>query len=78
MGDPERYRESAEVEKWSEDDPIGIYRRYLLKKKIATAKVLDAEEEKVEEELQEAVQFAESSADPPPEALYEDIFVEGA
>jgi pyruvate dehydrogenase E1 component alpha subunit len=76
MGDPERYRESEEVLKWSEDDPIGIYRRYLIKKKIATAKALDAEEEKVNEELQEAVQFAESSADPPPEALYEDIYVE--
>jgi len=76
MGDPERYRESEEVRKWSEDDPIGIYRRYLIKKKIATAKALDAEEEKVNDELQEAVQFAESSADPPPEALYEDIYVE--
>ena len=48
MGDPERYRESEEVEKWSEDDPIGIYRRHLLKKKLATAKALDAEEEKVD------------------------------
>lgn len=76
MGDPERYRESEEVQKWSEDDPIGIYRRYLIKKKIATTKALDAEEEIVEAELQEAVQFAESSADPPPEALYEDIYVE--
>lgn len=76
MGDPERYRESEEVQKWSEDDPIGIYRRYLIKKKIATTKALDAEEEMVEVELQEAVQFAESSADPPPEALYEDIYVE--
>jgi len=76
MGDPERYRESEEVQKWTEDDPIGVYRRYLIKKKIATAKALDAEEEKANAEIQEAVQFAESSAAPGPEALFEDVYVE--
>ncbi|NIS81704.1 MAG: pyruvate dehydrogenase (acetyl-transferring) E1 component subunit alpha [Anaerolineales bacterium] len=77
MGDPERYRDRDEVQKWSTDDPIGIYRRYLLENKLATEKVLDSEEEKVEEEIQEAVQFAESSPEPSPEALFEDIYVEG-
>ena len=36
MGDPERYREQDEVGKWRENDPIGIYRKYLLEEKIAT------------------------------------------
>ena len=30
MGDPERYRKQEEVHKWQENDPIGIYRKYLV------------------------------------------------
>ena len=41
MGDPERYRSSAEVKKWQEDDPIGVYHRYLLEQKIATEEELE-------------------------------------
>ena len=36
MGDPERYREKDEIEKWKEEDPIGIYRKYLVEKEIST------------------------------------------
>jgi pyruvate dehydrogenase E1 component alpha subunit len=61
MGDPERYRQKDEVEKWQEEDPIGIYRRYLLKEKIAAESELDEIETQVEVETQEAVEFAESS-----------------
>ena len=32
MGDPERYREKDEVRKWEEEDPIGIFRKYLIEK----------------------------------------------
>ncbi len=35
MGDPERYREKSEVRKWEEEDPIGIFRNYLIENKIA-------------------------------------------
>jgi len=76
MGDPERYRDREEVKKWQEDDPIGIFRKYLLNESHIDEALLDAEETRVEEELIEAVQFAESSPDPEPEALYEDIYVE--
>jgi TPP-dependent pyruvate/acetoin dehydrogenase alpha subunit len=34
MGDPERYRQKTEVEKWQEEDPIGIYREFLINKKL--------------------------------------------
>lgn len=77
MGDPERYRESEEVSKWRADDPIGIFRSFLIENKHADEKTLDQAEEKVEEELREAIEFAESSPEPAPEALFEDIYVEG-
>jgi pyruvate dehydrogenase E1 component alpha subunit len=76
MGDPERYRSAAEVQKWQENDPIGIFRRRLTQAKRLTEKALDAEETRVEEEVEDAVRFAEASPNPAPEELFRDIYVE--
>jgi pyruvate dehydrogenase E1 component alpha subunit len=75
MGDPERYRKADEVHKWQESDPIGIYRYYLVDQKIAADQELDGQEKEAERIVEEAVQFAESSPEPAPEALYENIYV---
>ena len=77
MGDPERYRTSDEVQRWQQDDPIGVYRRHLLDQKIVTAKALDAAEVEAEDQVAAAVRFAEESPEPAPEALYADVYVEG-
>ena len=77
MGDPERYREKEEILKWQEEDPIGIYRRYLIENGIASEEQLDDIETKVEAEVEDAVEFAESSPEPEPQALYENVYVEG-
>jgi pyruvate dehydrogenase E1 component alpha subunit len=76
MGDPERYRQSDEVKKWEENDPIGIYHRYLTSQKIADEEELDHIESQVTADVQEAVRFAESSPEPAPEALWENVYVE--
>lgn len=76
MGDPERYRTQDEVKEWHEKDPIGIFRKYLLDKKIATAKALDEIETRVEEEVNKAVEFAESSPEPALEELFTNVYVE--
>jgi pyruvate dehydrogenase E1 component alpha subunit len=76
MGDPERYRQKDEVKKWQEEDPIGIYRQYLLKEKIASSEELDELESKVEAETQDAIEFAESSPEPAPEELFKDIYAD--
>jgi pyruvate dehydrogenase E1 component alpha subunit len=76
MGDPERYRQTDEVQKWQENDPIGIYRKYLISEEIATEEELDAKEEEAEEATQAAVQFAESSPNPAPEELFTNVYVE--
>jgi pyruvate dehydrogenase E1 component alpha subunit len=76
MGDPERYRKQEEVKKWQENDPIGIYRKYLTDKKSATVKALDEIDAQVEEEVNKAVQFAESSPEPALEDLFTDIYAE--
>jgi pyruvate dehydrogenase E1 component alpha subunit len=76
MGDPERYRSQDEVKKWQENDPIGIFRKYLVDKKVAPAKALDEIEARVEEEVNKAVEFAESSPEPALEDLYTDVYAE--
>lgn len=76
MGDPERYRDSDEIKKYQEDDPIGIYNVWLVKEKKATKKELEGIEAKVEKELEEAIKFAEESPNPAPETLFKDIYVE--
>jgi pyruvate dehydrogenase E1 component alpha subunit len=76
MGDPERYRDKAEIKKWEEEDPIGIYHRYLLKQEIASEDELEDLEKQVEDEVKEAVEFAESSPEPAPETLFQNVYVE--
>jgi len=76
MGDPERYREKDEIEKWQEDDPIGRYQKYLLEKSIATEAEVAEVEKDANDEVEAAVQFAENSPEPAPEALFEHIYAD--
>jgi len=75
MGDPERYRTQEEVKKWQDNDPIGIFRTALLKKKFTEAE-LDEIEKQAETDTQKAVEFAEASPEPGMEELFKDVFVE--
>ena len=76
MGDPERYRKPEEIKRWEEQDPIGIYRKYLTDNDISSKDELDELDKQVEDEVQEAVQFAESSPEPAPEELYQNVYVD--
>jgi len=76
MGDPERYRETDEVKRWQENDPIGIYHKWLVDNKKATEAELDQIVSQVEQEVEEAVEFAENSPEPAPEELYTDVYAE--
>jgi len=76
MGDPERYRQQEEVKKYQENDPIGIFRKYLSTKRVATLKALDEIDARVDEEVQKAVEFAEASPEPGMEELFKDIYVD--
>ncbi|HZD56397.1 MAG TPA: pyruvate dehydrogenase (acetyl-transferring) E1 component subunit alpha [Anaerolineales bacterium] len=76
MGDPERYREKEEIKKWQEEDPIGIFHKYLLDEEIATKEELDDLDTQVQAEVEDAVDYAESSPDPKPDELFEDVYAE--
>ena len=76
MGDPERYRKPEEVKHWQENDPIGIFRKYLLEKKTTSGKTLDEIDAQAEDEVNKAVEFAESSPEPALDTLFDNLYVE--
>jgi len=75
MGDPERYRKADEIKKWQENDPIGILQNSILSEKIANLEEMELIDIRVEDEVQNAVQFAESSPDPELSELFTDVYV---
>jgi pyruvate dehydrogenase E1 component alpha subunit len=75
-GDPQKYRDHAEVAEWEQkNDPLFRFTAVLKKKKILTNELEKEIQEKVEIELQEAVKLAEQSEFPEPEEALEDLFV---
>jgi pyruvate dehydrogenase E1 component alpha subunit len=76
MGDPERYRKAEEVHHWQENDPIGIFRKYMQDNGVATEEELNQGDNQALVEVQDAVDFAESSPEPAPETLFDNIYVD--
>lgn len=74
MADPGTYRTKEEVEEWRRRDPILRMERYLRDNYMATDDDFKTMRADVDAQVQEAVDFAESSPFPPPDALYEDIY----
>lgn len=67
------YRTMDEVESWKQRDAVTAFRALLEKEKVASAKELDAVEEKIRKEVAEAVEFAEASPHPDPATLYDHV-----
>ncbi len=76
MSDPMQYRSSDELEEYREKDPIERLKKYLLDEDITSEENIDKIENEVEDQILEAIDFAEESDFPDKEALYEDVFVE--
>lgn len=75
MGDPERYRSKAEIERWRARDPIYLFGQHLKAEGVADDKLLEEIGQNVEDELVEIVQFAEESPEPDDAALCEHVYV---
>lgn len=76
MSDPMNYRTKDELKEYEEMDPIERARRYIIDNKIAEAGDLEEIEEKVDQQVLDAIDFAEESDFPEEEDLYRDVFVE--
>ncbi|MDI6829306.1 MAG: thiamine pyrophosphate-dependent enzyme, partial [Armatimonadota bacterium] len=74
VADPGQYRTKEEIEEWRKRDPIVRMENYLKENLFVTDKDLIEIRDGVNAKIQEAVEFAESSPFPPPDALYEDVY----
>jgi pyruvate dehydrogenase E1 component alpha subunit len=77
MADPEEYRSREEVAQWRERDPIPAFGDLLEREGILDAQARAAIDERARAEVDEAVAFAEASPFPPPQSLYDDVYVLG-
>jgi hypothetical protein len=75
--DPEVYRTKEEVEEWRKKDPIAVFRDRLVTEGVIDEEELDRMDERVEERVMGAVEFADNSPEPELESLYDHLYVVG-
>jgi pyruvate dehydrogenase E1 component subunit alpha len=75
--DPEVYREREEVEEWREKDPIETFAKRCAEEGVLGVREVHEVREKADRQVLAAVEFAESSPEPPLDSLYENLYVLG-
>jgi pyruvate dehydrogenase E1 component alpha subunit len=73
-GEPEVYRDRAEVAQYRQYDPIPRFRSYLLDEKEANATELDAIDAEIKIEITRAIEFARSSPEPDPATAMDYVY----
>lgn len=76
MSDPQKYRTREEVEEYKQRDPIEQVKSTILENKMATEKDLQEIEDKIKQQVAEAVQFSEDSPFPDPSEAYHDVYMD--
>ncbi|GAB4398025.1 MAG: pyruvate dehydrogenase (acetyl-transferring) E1 component subunit alpha [Microscillaceae bacterium] len=76
MSDPAKYRTKEELEHYKSLDSIEQVRRTILEMGLMSEEELKSIEEKVKAQVEEAVEFAESSPYPEGSAAFEDVYVQ--
>jgi|SRR5690554_403027 len=76
MSDPAKYRTKEELEEYKSLDPIENVLQVIKKKKYATESELKVIQDRVKEQVDASVQFAEESEFPDASELYEDVYMQ--
>jgi pyruvate dehydrogenase E1 component alpha subunit len=76
MSDPQKYRTKEEVSEWMEQDPIEHCLRVIQENKWLSDKQIEEITEWVKKEVEESVEFAETSPYPEAHELYEDVYTQ--
>ncbi len=77
MADPEEYRTKEQVAEWRKRDPIELFAARLVADGVLDEDAVRALDEAAVARVDEAVAFADASPFPPPESLYDDVYVLG-
>uniref|UniRef100_A0A7S3E8P1 Pyruvate dehydrogenase E1 component subunit alpha n=1 Tax=Rhodosorus marinus TaxID=101924 RepID=A0A7S3E8P1_9RHOD len=76
LADPDELRSFQEKEAWTARDPIKRLTNYIIDQNISTANDLEEINQKVKASIEDCVEFATNSPDPPVEDLYKYLFLE--
>jgi len=76
MSDPANYRTKDELNSYKDKDPLETTKATILNKKYASEKALELMEDKIIEDVEASVEFAENSPLPDPSELFKDVYVE--
>ncbi|EXC13670.1 Pyruvate dehydrogenase E1 component subunit alpha [Morus notabilis] len=76
LADPDELRDPAEKARYAARDPITALKKYLVENKLANEQELKAVEKKIDELVEEAVEFADASPHPPRSQLLENVFAD--
>jgi len=76
MSDPQQYRTKKELEEYQKVDPIEQLKKYMTKEKVVKSKDIERMEEDIEQQVLDAIDYAENAPVPEPEALYKDMYSE--
>ncbi|WP_330389511.1 pyruvate dehydrogenase (acetyl-transferring) E1 component subunit alpha [Geosporobacter ferrireducens] len=75
-GDATGYRSNDELEEWLKKDPISRLEKYMLDHKTVTAEELETLKREVDQQIADAVEFANKSPYPSLESAVEDIYTD--
>ncbi|WP_343693307.1 pyruvate dehydrogenase (acetyl-transferring) E1 component subunit alpha [Chitinophaga sp.] len=76
MSDPAKYRTKEEVEEYKERDPLNVVLKTIQKNKWATDAEIEAITEKVKQQVEHCVEFAENSPWPSDDELLKDVYTQ--
>lgn len=76
MSDAQHYRTKDEVAEYQQRDPIGIVEKILLDKKYASAKDIEAINDRVKDLVKECVDYADASPFPTADNLYKNVYIQ--
>lgn len=76
MSDPAKYRTKDELGEYKDRDPIVQLKHYIMEHELATQDELDDIDKRMKARVKEAVEFAENSPHPDPQALYKHVYKE--
>jgi pyruvate dehydrogenase E1 component subunit alpha len=77
MADPEEYRTKEQVAEWRRRDPITLFSDRLVAEGVMSQEEVETLDHEIVARIDEAVAFADSSPFPPPESLYDNVYVLG-
>jgi pyruvate dehydrogenase E1 component alpha subunit len=76
ISDPQKYRTKEEVEEYKQKDPIEQVLKTIKDKRFASDEEINAINQRVNNEVEESVKFAEESPWPDESEVYKDIYVD--